>query len=96
MEHDDRLINVHELAAYLEVPVKTLYAWRYRQEGPPGFRVGRHLRYRWSDVQCWIQLRIEPTLPASASVARGWVGKERTTTQYYEVSGGPDNHRPTR
>lgn len=95
MEHDDRLINVHDLAAYLEVPVKTLYAWRYRREGPPGFRVGRHLRYRWSDVQSWIQLRIDPTLPASASVARGWVGKERTTTQY-GVSGGPDNHRPTR
>ena len=80
MEHDDRLINVHELAAYLEVPVKTLYAWRYRREGPPGFRVGRHLRYRWSDVQSWIQLRIDPTLPAPASVARGWVGKEQTTT----------------
>ena len=80
MEHDDRLIDVNELAAYLEVPVRTLYAWRYRREGPPGFRVGRHLRYRWSDVQRWIQLRIEPTVPASASLARGWVGKERTTT----------------
>ncbi|MDF1595753.1 MAG: helix-turn-helix domain-containing protein [Acidimicrobiia bacterium] len=60
MEHDERLVDVRELAAYLEVPVKTLYAWRYRREGPPAFRVGRHLRYRWRDVQQWIQERIEP------------------------------------
>ena len=59
MDYEKRLIGVHELATYLEVPVKTLYAWRYRREGPPAFRVGRHLRYRWSDVQKWIQQRID-------------------------------------
>ena len=59
MDYEKRLIGVHELATYLEVPVKTLYGWRYRREGPPAFRVGRHLRYRWSDVQAWIQQRIE-------------------------------------
>ncbi len=59
MEHEDRLITVQELADYLEVPVKTLYAWRYRREGPPGFRVGRHLRYRWADIERWIQRQLE-------------------------------------
>ena len=59
MEREDRLVSVQELAAYLEVPVKTLYAWRYRRQGPPAFLAGRHLRYRWSDVQRWIQQRIE-------------------------------------
>jgi len=59
MERKDRLIRVDELADYLGVPVATLYQWRYRSEGPPGFRVGRHLRYRWIDVDEWIsdQLR---------------------------------------
>jgi len=74
MEHDERLVDVHELAAYLEVPVKTLYAWRYRREGPPAFRVGRHLRYRWRDVQLWIQERIEPEPPGSVSASRRSVG----------------------
>lgn len=92
MEHYDRLIDVHELAAYLEVPVKTLYAWRYRREGPPALRVGRHLRYRWSDVHRWIELRIEPPLPEPGSIARRTVGEEGRTTQY-EVSVGPHNHR---
>jgi len=31
--------------------VKTLYTWRYKRVGPRGHRVGRHLRYRWEDVE---------------------------------------------
>ena len=58
MEHRDRLITVQELADYLGVPVATLYQWRYRREGPPGFRVGRHLRYRWSEVEAWIERQL--------------------------------------
>ena len=61
MESLDRLLTVDDLAEYLEIPVATVYAWRYRQEGPPGFRVGRHLRYRWSDVERWIDDRISQT-----------------------------------
>jgi excisionase family DNA binding protein len=75
MEHEDRLLGVDELASYLDVPVKTLYAWRYRSEGPPALRVGRHLRYRWSDVQSWIQQRIEAPTPRSVSVSPRSVGR---------------------
>ena len=59
MQRLEPLIDVQQLAEYLDVPVKTLYAWRYRREGPPAFRVGRHLRYRLSDIQRWIQQRID-------------------------------------
>lgn len=55
MDSRDQLLSVAELADYLAVPPATLYQWRHRGEGPPGFRVGRHLRYRWSDVQKWIE-----------------------------------------
>jgi excisionase family DNA binding protein len=54
MEMLDRLLSVEDLADYLEVPVATVYAWRYRRQGPPGFRVGRHLRFRRSDIEQWI------------------------------------------
>ena len=50
----DPLLSAQQLALYLDVPIATIYAWRYHGEGPPGFRVGRHLRYRWSDVEGWI------------------------------------------
>lgn len=53
-----RLLSVEELADYLEVPVKTIYTWRHRNTGPKGFRVGKHLRFRWHDVQTWVAQRI--------------------------------------
>ncbi len=43
-----------EVADYLGVPVATLHAWRSRKKGPPASRVGKHLRYRWEDVEAWI------------------------------------------
>lgn len=54
----DRLLSAKDLADYLEVPVATIYAWRHRREGPPGFRVGRYVRFRWSDVELWINERL--------------------------------------
>ena len=54
----ERLLSVEELADYLEVPVKTIYTWRHRNTGPKGFRVGKHLRFRWHDVQAWVAQRI--------------------------------------
>ena len=61
MESVDRLLTVEDLAEYLDVPVATIYAWRYHRRGPPGFRIGRHLRFRWSDVERWIEDRITQT-----------------------------------
>lgn len=52
--HIDRLLSVQELADYLEVPVKTIYTWRHRDTGPRGFRVGKHVRFRWRDVEAWL------------------------------------------
>ncbi|MGH9167369.1 MAG: helix-turn-helix domain-containing protein [Acidimicrobiia bacterium] len=66
MDQGDRLLTVKELADYLGVPVATIYAWRYRGEGPPGFRVGRHLRFRQGDVEQWIWGQLE------ASSRRPW------------------------
>lgn len=59
MDRENRLVTVEELADYLGVPAATLYQWRYRREGPPGFRVGRHVRYRWADVEKWIADRLQ-------------------------------------
>ncbi|MDJ0959935.1 MAG: helix-turn-helix domain-containing protein [Acidimicrobiia bacterium] len=59
MERLDRLLTVQGLANYLGVPVSTIYAWRYRHEGPPGFRVGRHVRFRRSDVEGWLNDQLD-------------------------------------
>lgn len=59
MKPVDRLLTTKDLAEYLSVPVATIYAWRYHSQGPPGFRVGRHLRYRRTDIEEWINDRIK-------------------------------------
>ena len=55
----DRLLTANELADFLDVPIRTLYAWRYRGEGPVGFRAGKHLRCRRCDIQRWIEQQID-------------------------------------
>ena len=50
----DDVVTVDEVARRLDIPKKTLYNWRYKGIGPRSHRVGRHLRYRWSDVLAWI------------------------------------------
>ena len=49
----DPLWDVDQVAAYLKVPRRTLYRWRANGYGPPARRVGRHLRYRASEVISW-------------------------------------------
>ena len=42
------------LARYLGVPAATVKAWRYKGTGPRGLRVGKHIRYRRTDVERWL------------------------------------------
>jgi excisionase family DNA binding protein len=49
-----RLLTPEDLAELLGVPVKTLYAWRHKSEGPPAYRIGRHLRFDAGDVNAWL------------------------------------------
>ncbi len=56
--HAEPLLSAQELADYLEVPVKTIYTWRHCNSGPRGFRIGKHLRFRWTDVEAWLTDRI--------------------------------------
>jgi predicted DNA-binding transcriptional regulator AlpA len=50
----ERLLDPAEVAAYLKIPVKMLYAWRYTRTGPPALTVGKHLRYRASAIDEWL------------------------------------------
>jgi excisionase family DNA binding protein len=46
-----------ELAAWLGVPRSSVYEWRYRRTGPPGVKVGKHVRFRRVDVERWLTER---------------------------------------
>ncbi|WP_410656325.1 helix-turn-helix transcriptional regulator [Amycolatopsis sp. lyj-112] len=49
----DRLWSVEDVSAYLGVPVKTLYQWKWLGAGPPVRKIGRHLRYDPTKVRSW-------------------------------------------
>jgi len=53
------LWTVSDVAAYLNVPVHTLYGWRTKNYGPPARRLGKHLRYLPSEVRSWFEHLLE-------------------------------------
>ena len=57
------LLSPPQLAAYLNVPLATIYDWRHRRCGPPGFRLGKHVRYRKADVEQWIDDQARASTP---------------------------------
>jgi predicted DNA-binding transcriptional regulator AlpA len=57
----DRFLTPKDLAEMLGIPIQTVYQWRYLRVGPPGFRVGRHLRYDPRAVLLWIDQLTEGT-----------------------------------
>ena len=51
----ENLWGPEQLAEFLGIPLKTLYAWRYQRKGPPGLRLGRHIRYDPAKVRAWLE-----------------------------------------
>lgn len=49
----DPWLTAREVAEHFRVPVKTIREWRYQGTGPHGVRIGRHLRYRLSEIRRW-------------------------------------------
>lgn len=57
---NQRLLTAEQVAEYLGVPVTTLYQWRYTGHGPRAYKVGRHLRYKPTDVERWLEQQADP------------------------------------
>lgn len=55
----DALLTPQVVADALGVPLQTLYTWRVKQAGPSGIKVGRHLRYRRSDVEAGLEAQAD-------------------------------------
>lgn len=50
----DTLATAQELAEHFQIPVATIYSWNHKGTGPPPIRLGKHVRYRWADVERWL------------------------------------------
>ncbi|MFC5027780.1 helix-turn-helix domain-containing protein [Streptomyces sp. DSM 41987] len=56
----DRYLTPEDIKELFDLPsVETVYAWRKKRVGPPGFRVGKHLRFDPAAVRAWVNDRME-------------------------------------
>jgi excisionase family DNA binding protein len=55
----DRLMTIDEVAAYTQLSKNTLYKMRSKGHGPRAARLGKHLRYRRTDVDAWITAQLD-------------------------------------
>lgn len=56
---DERWLSRRELAERYGLPIKTLAQWASKGTGPRYARMGRHVRYRLSDVIDWEAARFD-------------------------------------
>ncbi|KOG19681.1 helix-turn-helix domain-containing protein [Streptomyces viridochromogenes] len=50
----DCYLTPEDLVVMFKLPsVETVYQWRRKRIGPPGFRVGRYIRFNPAAVQAW-------------------------------------------
>ncbi|WP_405807688.1 helix-turn-helix domain-containing protein [Streptomyces sp. NBC_00210] len=54
----DRYLTPADIADLFSVPLETVYQWRKKRTGPPGFRIGKHVRYDPADVRRWATERM--------------------------------------
>lgn len=52
-------LTPQQLAEMFNVPPESIYQWRRKRTGPPGFRIGRHLRYDLAVVLAWVAERTQ-------------------------------------
>ncbi|MGW1762469.1 helix-turn-helix domain-containing protein [Streptomyces sp. R41] len=53
----DRYLTPDDIAEMFDVPKETVYQWRRKRSGPPGFRIGKHVRYDPADVRTYVTQR---------------------------------------
>jgi predicted DNA-binding transcriptional regulator AlpA len=53
----DRYLTADDIAEIFEVPKETVYQWRKKRIGPPGFRIGKYIRYDPADVHAYVAER---------------------------------------
>ncbi|WTP57659.1 helix-turn-helix domain-containing protein [Streptomyces phaeochromogenes] len=50
----DQYLTPDDIAVMFKVPKETVYQWHKKRTGPPGFRIGKHLRYDPADVRAYV------------------------------------------
>jgi len=55
----ERLMSITDLSEMLGVPIHTLCRWPHKEEGPVGYRIRRHVKYRRATVGAWLETQTD-------------------------------------
>lgn len=61
MEQEHTLLSTKLLARRWNIAPRTLERWRAEDRGPQFVRIGRHIRYRQTDILAFETMQIEAT-----------------------------------
>lgn len=59
------LIPLEVVLEHTGLTASAFYSLRHRGEGPPAYRLGKRLMFRWSEVEAWIESRRDAPEPAA-------------------------------
>jgi predicted DNA-binding transcriptional regulator AlpA len=92
---DERWLSRRELADRYGLPIKTIAQWASKGTGPRYARMGRHVRYRLSDVIDWETSRFDDLreVPEPGTLTDDTVGRVADTTPQDVYSGSARNAR---
>jgi PTS system nitrogen regulatory IIA component len=61
-DHEDSLMDIKQIASYLQINEATAYSWA--QSGKlPGIKIGRIWRFRREDIESWLDQNMQGMEP---------------------------------
>lgn len=67
-DHTAQLLTEAQAADFLNISVRSLQSWRVRGGGPAYLKLGRSVRYRYRELQTWLDANLAAS--TSAQVAK--------------------------
>lgn len=58
-QQSGKMLSINDLANRWDVSKNTIYKWRSLNLGPRGIKLGKHLRFRLSDVEAFESSQLE-------------------------------------
>ena len=64
-QRSDEFMSYADISRETKVPESTVRYWVHMGQGPPSYKLGRHRRFRRSDVEAWLEERADDRAPAA-------------------------------
>lgn len=62
-------LSLEQIASELGIPLRTLYNRRSQGDGPRGYRIGKHVRVKRSDLDAWLEAQSDSARRGEAASA---------------------------